>query len=226
MPRIPSGRVGAVPMLALGRRDGIGRQGTRLAVACAIEDHPIGPVLQAVEGRGGQQFVGKGAWPLAPIQVARDEAAAALIAFGDEVAEVLVLGGSQRTQTEIIDDDEVDPGELLELAVVALRGARRRACVANTTSKPWRNAQCPRAWARWLLPVPVGPTIKTGAFSVTNRPVARSAMSACGAEGLAAKSKRSRVLSASTWDLRRRWANWRCSRRATSSWIKSARKSV
>ena len=51
------------------------------------------------------------------------------------------------------------------VARAALRLCVRLAQVVKTTSTPWRTAQWPRACARWLLPVPQGPTMSTGAFS-------------------------------------------------------------
>jgi hypothetical protein len=54
-------------------------------------------------------------------------------------------------------------------------------------------AQCPRAWAIWLLPVSQGPTTKTPTFSVMNRQEASSVISARLIPGLKVKSNSSEV---------------------------------
>src|SRR3974390_2999014 len=59
------------------------------------------------------------------------------------------------------------------MARAAFRDASSCAQVPKATSTPWRTAQCPRAWARWDLPVPQGPTIRIGARSVRERPGGR-----------------------------------------------------
>ena len=47
-----------------------------------------------------------------------------LVALGDEIMEIFVLGCAQRPQTEIIDARSVESGELLELALIGVGGAR------------------------------------------------------------------------------------------------------
>ena len=49
--------------------------------------------------------------------------APALVALGDQVVEVFVLGRAHRAQTEVVDQDQIDLGELLELALVGIGGA-------------------------------------------------------------------------------------------------------
>lgn len=53
---------------------------------------------------------------------------------------------------------------------------------------------CPKAWARWLLPIPGGPSKSTSRASRMKRPVARSNTSLRLIDGLNCKSKSSNVL--------------------------------
>ena len=62
--------------------------------------------------------------PLVHIQIAGDDGTRVFVTLGDEIVEIFVLGCAQRPQTEIIDDDEWNLGELLELALIGVGGAR------------------------------------------------------------------------------------------------------
>ena len=62
-------------------------------------------MAQAIEGRGGEQAVGwKGLVPLVKIEIAGDDRRRALIAFGDEVMEILVSWGAQGFESEVVDN--------------------------------------------------------------------------------------------------------------------------
>ena len=62
------------------------------AVTFAVEDQLVGVVPEPVDGGGAEQAVGKGLGPLSEIKVAGDQGGEPLMAFGDEVVQVLVLG--------------------------------------------------------------------------------------------------------------------------------------
>jgi len=98
--------------------------------------------------------------------------------------------------------------------------------VVKVTFARWRIAQCPRAWAMCVLPVPGGPTISTLAASPTKRQVARSVTWAWLMVGLKPKSKLSSVLVPARHARRTRQATRLVSRRAISSLSSSERKSV
>ena len=48
------------------------------------------------------------------------------------------------------------------------RGERRALMTEIWGGHPARTAQCPKAWAMWLLPVPQGPATRTATFSWMN----------------------------------------------------------
>lgn len=62
------------------------------AVALAVEHDAIRPVTEAVEGGGAEELIREGGLPLAEVKVARNEGARPLIALGDELVEIFVLG--------------------------------------------------------------------------------------------------------------------------------------
>ena len=61
-------------------------------------------MAQAVEGSGGEQPVGgEGLVPLVEVEVAGDDGGGLLVALGDEVVQVLVGGGAQRLEAEVVE---------------------------------------------------------------------------------------------------------------------------
>ena len=90
----------------------------------AVEDDAIGAITQTIDGGGAEQLVGEGGAPFVHIEIAGDNNGAALVAFGDQVMEVLVLRRAHRPQTKVVEQDQLDAGELLELALVGIGGAR------------------------------------------------------------------------------------------------------
>jgi len=66
-------------------------------------------VAQPVDGRLCQDAVGEGVGPFRGVQVAGYDGALFLVALGDDIVEVLVLGGAQGLETEVVDDQDVPP---------------------------------------------------------------------------------------------------------------------
>lgn len=75
-------------------------------------------MTQPVDGsRGEQPVAGEGLVPLGEVEVAGDEGGGALVALGDEVVQILVGGGPQGFEAEVVDDEHRHAGQLLELSL-------------------------------------------------------------------------------------------------------------
>ena len=62
-------------------------------------------MTQPVQVGGAEQLVGEGIAPFTEVQIAGEDGGAALVAFGDEVVEVFVMGWTKRFESEVIDDE-------------------------------------------------------------------------------------------------------------------------
>jgi hypothetical protein len=64
-------------------------------------------VAQSIECRGGEESIGwKGLVPLGEVEIAGDDGRALLVTRGDQIVQVLIGGGSQGFEFEVIDDDQ------------------------------------------------------------------------------------------------------------------------
>lgn len=78
-----------------------------------------------LRGRGQQPVHGEGLIPLVEVEVAGADGGGPLVAFGDEIVQVLVGRRAQRLQAEVVNDQESHAREHGELAVIGAGGARR-----------------------------------------------------------------------------------------------------
>jgi hypothetical protein len=74
-------------------------------------------MAESIQGGSAQQLVGEGITPIAEVEVAGDDGGGAFIAFGYQVMEVLIVGRTQRFQTEVVDDEQRQPRQIQELAL-------------------------------------------------------------------------------------------------------------
>ena len=91
-------------------------------VAFSFQHHLVGAVAQPVDGGRPQDPVGEGIGPLRDVQVGGDDGAFALVALGDDIVEVLILGGLERFEPEVVDDQQIHAGQLGEVPVIAVDG--------------------------------------------------------------------------------------------------------
>ena len=90
-----------------------------------------------IDGGGGQQpIIGEGLVPFGKIEIAGDDRARLLVAFGDEDVDILVGRWAQGLEPKIIDDQQRNAREGGELALVGAGGARgvqacRELCAAG-----------------------------------------------------------------------------------------------
>lgn len=98
------------------------RHRSRFATSFAVEYDAIRPIAQTIQRCRPHQFVRKRSAPFVLIEVARQEGRRALIACVDEIMEILILWRAHWTQAKVVDGEDIDSGQLLQLAV---KGAGR-----------------------------------------------------------------------------------------------------
>ena len=82
-------------------------------------------MAQPVDGCRGEQAVDdEGLCPLVDVEVAGDDGGRALVAFGDQVVQVLVGRRAKGFESEVINDEQWNARQRGELAVVGAGGAR------------------------------------------------------------------------------------------------------
>ena len=81
------------------------------AVVTGLDD--VAMVSQAVEQRGGHLGVAEHARPFSECEVGGDDDGRALVEPADEMEQELAAGLSKREVTELVEDDEVHPGQML-----------------------------------------------------------------------------------------------------------------
>ena len=101
------------------------RQGLWRTLAFAFEGQSVSIVSEAVEGGGAEQAVGEGVAPLGEVEVGGHDGGGLFIALGEQVMEVFILGRAKRFESEVIDDQDVDAGQGVELALEGLDGVER-----------------------------------------------------------------------------------------------------
>jgi hypothetical protein len=137
-------------------------------------------VSEAIEGGAGQQVVGKGVGPFLEGAIAGDDERGPLVAFGDDLIEV--LGGLRRkglqalvcaptAQAKVIENQEIHGQHLGQEALMRAVGAGRMQVRQETVNGSgharWAARQSrlraskAKALAKWLLPTPVGPQNRT-----------------------------------------------------------------
>ena len=78
---------------------------------------------QPVDSGAAEEPIGEGGAPLFEGQIAGDHGGGALVAFGDEFVEVLILRWLQGLECEVINDEEGYPHQGLKATIVGLHGA-------------------------------------------------------------------------------------------------------
>ena len=86
------------------------------AIAFSFQNNFVGAMAQPVDGGRTEDPVGEGVGPFRDIQIGGDDGAFAFVAFGDDIMEVLILVGLERFKTKVIDDEQIDGGELWQTA--------------------------------------------------------------------------------------------------------------
>ena len=62
-------------------------------------------MTKTIQRGSAQQLVGESIAPFAEVEVAGDDGGGAFITFGHQVMEVLIVGWTQRFQSEVVDDE-------------------------------------------------------------------------------------------------------------------------
>lgn len=80
---------------------------TSLAVTFPGDHQQMSMMGQAIEGGTGQQIIAENFMPLFKRPIAGDDDRASLIAFGNDLIQVLDGDGGERLQTEVIQDEQI-----------------------------------------------------------------------------------------------------------------------
>jgi hypothetical protein len=191
------------------------------ALAVHLEDMDV--VGQAVENGAGEALRAEDLGPFVEGQVRGDDDRAALVALGDDLEEQLGAGLAERHEAEFVDDQQLLAGEGLLQALQAAFVDRldqlvdQAAAVVKRTFRPFWQAASPSPRATWVLPVPDGPRAMTFSRRSTNAQRASSMVSTLLSEGIALKSKLSRLLVAGNFAALMRRSIIRRSRSISSS---------
>src|SRR6059036_3296188 len=138
----------------------------------------MGVVQQAVADRVGQGRLAEVVVPLGGWQLARDDSRVGAIAILQDLEEVAALRILDRRQPPVVDDEDIEAGELGEQADVGAIGPGQGELVEEARSPAvagaiaLATAWCASAQARKLFPTPVAPTRITLWCSSIQRPVA------------------------------------------------------
>ena len=93
------------------------------AIAFAVHLEDVDVVGEPVEERAGEALRAEHLGPLVERQVGGDQDRAALVALGENLEQQLGAGLGERHETQLVDDEELEVGELLlepqELSVIA-----------------------------------------------------------------------------------------------------------
>src|SRR5215213_10599530 len=188
-------------------------------------------VREPVQQGTGQPFAAQDLGPFVEGQVAGHQGGAALVALAEHLEQQLRPALRERHEAELVDDQQPVAGQLLLQAQQALLVARLQEFVhqGGRRGEPdrhpplaGRQAARPRPRAMWVLPVPLLPSAITFSRRSMYSPRASSRTSALLSEGMARKSKPSRLLTVGKWAARIRRSTTRPSRSISSS---SARRS-
>ncbi|MDF2970904.1 MAG: hypothetical protein K0R61_1354 [Microvirga sp.] len=101
----------------------------RLAFAQALagELDPVGVVHDPVEHGVGERRDGDDVIPAVDRELARDQEGAGVVAVLDDLEEVARLLRKKRLRSPIVEQEQVDPGELAqELAIAAVAASERQ----------------------------------------------------------------------------------------------------
>ena len=79
-----------------------------MAIAFAADDHAIAMVRETIQSCAGEQRIVEYLWPFFEGAVAGDNDGAALIAFADDLVQILGSLGRDRMQAEVIQHQEID----------------------------------------------------------------------------------------------------------------------
>lgn len=78
---------------------------------------------ESVDGGRAKESVGERISPLGKIEIAGDKGGCALMPFGYEIMQVLILGRFERFEPQIIDDQQRHPDQGLETTFKGTHGA-------------------------------------------------------------------------------------------------------
>ncbi len=201
------------------------------AVGVAGEGEDFGRVDEAVDHGGCDDVVGEGLSPASEGEVRGDHHGALFVAGRDQLEQQVRGVLVERDVADLIDDEQPVAAELLQLGLEAaglMSGGEAGdpvLAVSNRTECPARAALTPRPMARWVLPIPGGPSRTTFSAFETNVPVAKCARTSRRSEGRWSRLKSSSVLTCGKWavwiritvPLGSRSATCRCSRAARYS---------
>jgi len=107
-------------------------------------------MTQPIDGGRPQDAVGEGVGPLRDIEVGGHDGALALVALGDHIVEVLILGAFERLEAEV-EGTKGTPVQLCILRVLkhqfitgndALSSLHTSACRRWTQPQPFSNREC------------------------------------------------------------------------------------
>ena len=121
-------------------------------------------VDEPVDHRGGDDVVAEDLAPGAEGLVAGDDHRGAFVAVGDEAEHQVGGFGVERDVADLVDDEQRDERQARSSAsrlpwrLASERRATHWVAVANCTRWPARHARIESAIARWVLPVPGGPS--------------------------------------------------------------------
>jgi len=73
-------------------------------------------MTKTIQSSSAQQLVGESIAPFAEVEVAGDSGGT-FITFGHQVMEVLIVGRTQRFQSEVVDDEQRHTCQIQELAL-------------------------------------------------------------------------------------------------------------
>ena len=158
-------------------------------------------VHQAVDRGHGHGWVGEDLVPLAERLIAGGDQAAALVALGDELEQDVGFGLVLAHVAEVVEDEHVEAVELCqgsgerEIAPCRLELLDEIGCSVKSTRLPVSTRAAPKAAARCVLPVPLGPKIRRlPPCSIQASPSASAITCALRMVGTAAKSRVAKVL--------------------------------
>ena len=132
---------------------------------------------KAIEECGGHLGVAEDAWPFTECEVRGDDHRGLLVKLGDEVEEQLAAGLGEGQVAKLVEDDEVEAGQMIGDTALTTSARLRLELVheidnvKEATSRTAADASAGRkAIAVWVLPVPVPPMSTTPALLLDEAP--------------------------------------------------------
>ncbi len=200
-------------------------------ITVPVEYQPVGVMPEPVQGGHAEELIGERMAPFGKVQVRRAHGCRPFVSFCDEFVEVLVGGRLHGPYAEVVDDEQIDLGELLELPLKqaigpgGVQGVEEFGRGGEQDIVVLADGLVADGLGDMALAGAAGPDDEDRAFSLTKRQVMRSWTREVLMAGLKSKSNCSMVLPDRKEARRRRISKLRCSLRATSSDMSRASKS-